>query len=83
MRNGRGSSGRPARSRRPTLERFLLFSVILVYECLLYMLAMLLHFGSYMLGYGLTSGLLRAYNFDDSPSTILGAFVVDLEFVGD
>lgn len=44
---------------------------------------MLLHFDSYTLGYGLTSGLLRAYNFDDSPSTILGAFVVDLEFVGD
>lgn len=66
------------------LERFLLFFVILVliYERLLYMPVMLLHFDSYMLGYGLTSGLLRAYNFHDSPSIILGAFVVDLEFVG-
>lgn len=45
------------------------------------MRVMLLHLDSYMLGYGLTSGLLRAYNFDDSPSIILGAFVVDLEFV--
>lgn len=66
------------------LERFLLFFVILVliYERLLYMPVMLLHFDYYyMLGYGLTSGLLRAYNFHDSPSIILGAFVVDLEFV--
>lgn len=85
MRSGRGSSGRPVKNRRLMLKRFLLFFVLLglIYEGLLYMPVMFLHPDSYMLGYGLTSGLLRAYNFDDSPSTILGAFVVDLEFVGD